>query len=308
LKRFRERAEDAASILRDVADRRHAAVLALQRARDYRDRVAATPTGGGRGGTVISSWIAGHPRPDDRIVEHRFPDQAAAARQLADAEREFEAAHAEIAALDARVAAAKVPPTADRLTRWLRDEAPPDAVFEEYRGTFQTKIRATPGEIDKLRNRIAELRADLHEVKSSPYPLRVACATIRRQIEELAARGQPDVLRTIELNRPVAFRHTLIREPGIAFEVPDTLALFAWVHKDALLQKLETELAELADSDADALDDEQRVERERRILAEILDIERAEERAIELCESDGLHIERRGDADPLAVLGITMEE
>jgi hypothetical protein len=87
-------------------------------------------------------------------------------------------------------------------------------------------------------------------------------------------------------------------------DVPDVLGLFAWLHKDALIARFETEIAELGDGDDGALDDQQRRDREEEIFAAMLQVERTEEAAIEVVEASGGECRRRDDADPRAVLGL----
>jgi hypothetical protein len=61
---------------------------------------------------------------------------------------------------------------------------------------------------------------------------------MRAQIETLAQRGEPSVSRLVELDGPVEFQtqrqtsevHSERRSLAFA-EVPDTVALIAWLHK-----------------------------------------------------------------------------
>jgi len=81
------------------------------------------------------------------------------------------------------------------------------------------------------------------------------------------------------------------------------LAFVAWLHKDALLQKLllDTEVEFYAD-DEHALSDEQRAQRITALRSQLLDAERVEEALI--CASE-IPVLRRNDPDPRAVLGLS---
>ena len=71
---------------------------------------------------------------------------------------------------------------------------------------------------------------------------------MRAQIEALAQRGAPSVSLLIEHDRrdyladaaACSARSTTPTSRAIGFaEVPDTVALFAWLHKDALIKRLD---------------------------------------------------------------------
>ena len=80
---------------------------------------------------------------------------------------------------------------------------------------------------------------------------------MRAQIEELAQRGEVSVSRLVEhdgqLDWPLMQLVVPVRgaqgAAGIT-EVPDTVAMFAWMHRDALIKKLDTEIDAEADDKA----------------------------------------------------------
>jgi hypothetical protein len=170
------------------------------------------------------------------------------------------------------------------------------------------------GAVDRVRKEMAELRADLHAVRSAPIPSAVAKRMVREQIEALAR--APNVLPTIEAGLPLGWPQRTMRgdflgaAAGVAatgraaVSGPDGLAVLCWLHRDALIERLEAEVDDLSD-DSPALCDEERAEREAALLLAILEAERVEESFIEQAEAvAGQTIARRPDADPRAVLGL----
>ena len=165
------------------------------------------------------------------------------------------------------------------------------------------------------------LNEELDQTRRMPQHSSETKAAIRQQVEALAARGAPDVLRSVELGVPLAWpvvpQHFLtvlgfttgspVGGRAAVPAAPDTLALFTWLHRDALLARLEAEVDELSD-DEGALTEAERAEREAGLLAAILACERAEEAIISLAEAQGTEIARRERADPRAILGLAAPE
>jgi hypothetical protein len=125
-------------------------------------------------------------------------------------------------------------------------------------GTKLAKGESILDGIQRLRRRGRELKADLSRIQSAPYPSSYAKQKMRTQIEALAM--PPSVAELIEHDRQVVFQTQRLKSsvyntgtPAIAFaEVPDTLALLAWLHRDALVKRLEAEIDAESD-DAAAL-------------------------------------------------------
>jgi hypothetical protein len=103
----------------------------------------------------------------------------------------------------------------------------------------------------------------------------------------------------------VRFRRGRARLAGWAVHTAvDVLALFCWLHRDALVAALEREIDELADDSA-ALTDEERATRESELLADLLRAERLEELLVVAAENEGREVMRRPNADPRAVLNLS---
>jgi hypothetical protein len=168
--------------------------------------------------------------------------------------------------------------------------------------------------VDGMRTNIGELRAEYEAIQRRPAHSEAIREMLARQVRDLAARGEPDVLRSIELGRPLslpAYRVTDIlngfaqvgaTQPPVRvithFDVPDAIPILFWLAEDVILKKLNEMVDSLAD-DSRALTEEQRAGELARIEAAIIDAERVEE---ELVVSTGAR--RRDDADPRAVLGL----
>ncbi len=166
--------------------------------------------------------------------------------------------------------------------------------------------------VARCRTRFEELTAQIRATRSAPIPSAKAKEIARYQIEAFAERGRPEVDRLIAHGEPVAWPTTnpgpLLVDGGnggVVFPAPgaDATALLAWLHRDELIAKIETEIDANAD-DGRALSDDKRAERLHELAAAMLEVERAEEAAIELANASGSAILRRREADPRAVLGL----
>jgi hypothetical protein len=178
-------------------------------------------------------------------------------------------------------------------------------------------IKADNGRIDaaveRYRSRLRELAADLHKVRSAPWPSLLAKQKAKAQIDALAEAAAPDIDRCIEHGLPILFATTMqtamvrgMETPAAAFsETTDTFGLLCWLFKDQMLAKINAALDEAADDKA-ALSREQREEMEARISGDMLAVERSECALIWAAESDGEVFDFRADTSPLAVLGLTL--
>ena len=197
----------------------------------------------------------------------------------------------------------------------LRDGRPHGTVLEAVEVEPPKPAKGESGlldQIEKRRRMVREARADLHRIASAPYPSSYAKAKMRSQVEALAARGAPDLSRLIELDGPVEFQtqrvqsEVIAEQRGLAFaQVPDTLALVAWLHRDALIKKLDEEIASEADDKA-ALTHQARQERSAEVMSDLLAVERDESALVWTAQAQGALIEHRPDISPLALLGVAL--
>jgi hypothetical protein len=104
-------------------------------------------------------------------------------------------------------------------------------------------------DLQRLRRRGRELKADMHRIESAPYPSSYCKQRMREQIEALAMPGTPDVTNLIEHDGKIEFQTQRVTSEVhaerrlLAFTaVPDTVALVAWLHKEALIVALDARL------------------------------------------------------------------
>ena len=142
---------------------------------------------------------------------------------------------------------------------WLQHGKPPGTVCEDFDGEPKlNKGEDILAAIEKLRRRGRELKADLARISAAPFPSSHAKAKMRQEIEALAQRGIPSMALLVEHDREVQWPTTNLRSaifdaqtPSFAaVETTDTLALFAWLHRDALIARLDALISDEADDAA----------------------------------------------------------
>ena len=168
--------------------------------------------------------------------------------------------------------------------------------------------------IERFRHRQRELAADLHRVRSSPWPSSVAKAAARELIDRLADQGAPNLDAAIEHGMPISFAQMTLRSTvragdamGVAHvETVDSFSTLCWLLKDQMQAKIDAGFDEIADDRA-ALSQAQREEVEAQISADMLAIERAECGLIWIAESRGEVLDFRSETSPMAALGIALQ-
>jgi hypothetical protein len=182
-----------------------------------------------------------------------------------------------------------------------------------HRGPAPTLLKGeTPqAAVARVRKKITDLRASITRVQAAPLPRAVIKERMRKEVTELAVRGTPN----IDLgNGDISWRQTntqliVYLKTGKAIDglaggnTLDSLALFAWPHRDALIARFEEEIEATAD-DASALTDTQRKKQEQALLDQILIAEREECALIEMAAAEGTMIAYRPDTSPVAVVGL----
>jgi hypothetical protein len=198
---------------------------------------------------------------------------------------------------------------------WLRNGRPGNTTLEavEIEPVRLLKGEGLVDAIERIRRRGRELKADLHRIDSAPFPSNYCKQRMRAQIEALAQAGTPDVTMLTERDREIGWPTQRIssqviggQERSLAFsQVPDTVALFAFVHKTALVDALDALIDAEAD-DAASLSHEQRRQAEAEAQGDLLDIERQEAALTWSAIEQGLLVEFRPDISPLAILGLRL--
>jgi hypothetical protein len=175
----------------------------------------------------------------------------------------------------------------------------------------------------KLRDHIKLLRAEASAIEERPPHSDAVREMLTAQIRKMARLGEPDVLRSLELGRPLRFPTYKITDvlAGFVqlpdgtqpqsrtfthFDIPDITGLYLFFEQDKIIKWIDKQILHLAD-DERALTPVQRAAELQRIAGEVLDCERAEESIIWRDQLSGVRVHRRADADARAVLGLVSE-
>lgn len=300
---LRQRGEDAMNLVRPLLDR----IDELRTERHLLSaRIKTLKTPRGQGGANLDD--------DDTSV--------------VDAKRKRDAIDAEMARLGElielrRAVSRNRAALVQSLEGWLQTGRPSGtaivAAAEVDIATIAKRGEAPMTALDRLRQRLRELDADAHRVRSAPFPAAHAKARARAMIEQLAARGTPDASALVEADLDIGWPMVMQRL-GLAgivaktgdqlagnamAEIVDMTALFAWLHKDALIARIEQEIDGIAD-DTSALSPQDREQCLAQIDADRLAIERQEAALVWRLQADGLPVEHRTDADARAVLAVDL--
>jgi hypothetical protein len=162
--------------------------------------------------------------------------------------------------------------------------------------------------------RIRELQADARRVEASPFPAAYARKRMREQVAALVERGKPNVSRLIEHDGDIDFIEASHRVPVIgkaeanlaSWQQPDSFLLTVFLNRDALIAALDKEITAEASDDHSAMTHEQRQKATATIMADALVCDRELSELIWRAQAEGLPVEFRPDANPLAVLGLQL--
>jgi hypothetical protein len=150
-------------------------------------------------------------------------------------------------------------------------------------------IEAVRGEIRTVRERIAIIR-------SAPLPKAAQQHLAAEYTVRMAQAARPQV-RVVNDQLRVSYR-------GDMAATEDVVSLLAWIMPEALCEALERELAAAQPARTDAMSSGERMQRTAELDVQLLALERREEALITAAQEQGLVIERRPDASPLAVLNV----
>jgi len=164
----------------------------------------------------------------------------------------------------------------------------------------------------RFQRRGREIKAAIHTIRSSCFPKSYCRQRMREQVEPLVRRGEVSVSRLVEIDGEIEWPMQRVRselygeQRQAAFgEVPDAVALVAWMFKDALIAALDREIDAEAD-DAASLSHEERQRREAEAQGDLLAVERDECALVWQAQAQGLPCEFRADCSPLAILGLRL--
>jgi len=194
--------------------------------------------------------------------------------------------------------------TVSNLEAWLKalpSEAPIRAASARPAALAKGEVPVLA--VDKCRQRIRDLDADLQRIATAPVTSAEAKKLKDAQLDALAARGRPDCRALVSHGEPIGW--PTVRNLGMkaAESGQDAIGLLAWAFRDRLSAALNAEIDAIAD-DAAALTAEQRAEQRATALRDKLAAERDEEALLRMAIAAGTTLLRRPEADPRAVLGL----
>jgi hypothetical protein len=169
-------------------------------------------------------------------------------------------------------------------------------------------------EIEARRRRGRELAANLRDVRAASITPAAARQKMRETIEALAARGAPSVERLmfggeIEFPQQNMQAVPVLNNDAhvlIAWQEFDAASYITWLMRDAIVAKLDAEIARESDG-APGLTDVDRANREAEIIRDALAAAREECALVELAHAQGMtSVEAREDVDPMAFLNLEM--
>ncbi|MET4036505.1 hypothetical protein ABIB94_008102 [Bradyrhizobium sp. JR7.2] len=199
---------------------------------------------------------------------------------------------------------------------WLKSGRPSGVLLQDQETEVPKLAKGENGVLDAIENRrrrVRELRADLHRIRSAPFPSAHAKQQMREQIEALAMQGGPSVSLLIEHDGKIVWPMQMTRSelrggerPALAFsETLDAVALTCWLHKSALIAALDREIGTESDDPA-SLSHEAREKAEAEVMGDLLDIERQEAALVFQAQQSLLPCEHRADISPVALLGLRL--
>jgi hypothetical protein len=177
---------------------------------------------------------------------------------------------------------------------------------------LEDDLPAATGTLDEARGAVTTLKEQLAAVRCAPLDAGEQRIKMRAQIEDIAGRGRVTV-NNGEVVFPVvdrmhALQHAFVAAPKaedqqnvvgkIVVQEPDLLSMFVRINKSAILKDLESQVEEVAGG----LTGQERADRIRDLLCDILEAERVE---CALVERTGAAY--RPDTDPRAVLGLSSD-
>lgn len=319
LQKQRDRKADVAATVQRLAEEQYlasqaklAAEAALRSLQNWRSASAS------RGVSGIDAAFPG--RLSAGPVEHHLPPVRPSAARLAEAEKEVSDAKRRCDEIAERIAAkqAELHPLdalVANLERFISSIAGSE-ILEPHRENRKTQKAATPDDLKAVRQRIVDYKAEINTVRSAPPPKADIKARARAQIERMATAGALDYRAAIQFSsRDIGFPQTLISFSTLSpagagaasIYVPMPNELICWLFLDQILARIEADIDKLA-SDEGALSDVEKQKRETEIRSLLLQAERDEENIIDQLEqASTATIQRRPDADPRAVLGLSSD-
>ena len=152
--------------------------------------------------------------------------------------------------------------------------------------------------LSEIRDQIAALADEVTELEHRPVSRDEAIAAADRWIKSRAAELKGDIQVGNLLRGEAYTRLSVIRASGTELE-PTLCALVPQAVRDFLVEQIDDQLAA-----TEPISDEDRKQRRQEIDGERLALEREEEAIVQRLQAAGQQVDRRGGADPRAILGL----
>jgi hypothetical protein len=203
----------------------------------------------------------------------------------------------------------------NRIENYIGD-LPARATVEPFTGPLPSRksSEAPTAVIARCRAEIEKLKARIGEVQAAPRPANEVMERLLAEIDTLAERGEPDIEPLFEGSGGIEWPSipvdilarsidgAPITAHGSSF---DALGFLAWLFKPALVKAVTAAAERAHGDDGNAIPTAQRPKMLGQLRASLLELERVEEAAADELEAAGAAVERRADADPRAVLGLS---
>lgn len=179
-------------------------------------------------------------------------------------------------------------------------------ISEPLKAAAEPKVAKTTS-LDATLTKIADLQADLHEVRSAPLPASDAKAIVEKFVDELEQEGQPNMSPVFDHGEPPRFPelHRHVEHYGdqpLVLTVPYSplWPALAWLDRDRLKRRLCEEVELCAVEGAMSADEKKR--REAELAEQILNASRV---AAAVAWRDNEPCRLPSDLDPRAIIGVT---
>lgn len=202
----------------------------------------------------------------------------------------------------------------EKVEDWLRRNVTPGRTFRRCIVTPPKAPRGYLPAVEQLRGELRVVGERRQEIETAPLPPNELLNRAVREIDAVAKHGALRINPCARGPEPVTSLQELLRISAVPVSEAGGLnifgtgagggALFAWLHRDALVERVEQMISALPTKGC--LSDEEREARLAEIDASRLEVERAEEALICKAEAEGQTIPRRTDANPLAILELEM--
>jgi hypothetical protein len=169
-------------------------------------------------------------------------------------------------------------------------------------------VKLTRGEsfregVERIRAQIAACDDQWAEIEAAPLPLDEIKVEIVRQVDRLAAAGQPKIIGRDAFDGPTDLPAVLRLKSAGGLMMSDVASPFlCWLHHDQIVARLHA-IADAQDY-AGAMTDDQRDRAFSALLDQKLALNFAEVAAVVAAAADGTVVIRRPDADPRAILQV----